>query len=233
MYYENSFLVLPDQRTVIGVDALDKRKLLMEDMTRQSPEVIGKFKYPIASVLYDQDTDSLFAADRSGHLTQYRKTATPRLFGLFKDAVSFAVSKDLGNLGIGETFSCARAFDLAVFGGSEGSVAVVNIPERRLYKSKTKVGVGRALTLEVCPCTDSEVYLSVGGQASDSFGRPGILELGSLYQSCSQFTKVGAQQADDSVLKEKDRIIASQKEEIEQLKKALLRNKTQTLGTAH
>ena len=88
--YENSFLVLPDGKTVVGSDGLNYKNLIVEDITLRNPKKIGTQVDKILSVNFDSLTQSLLVGDFEGHVKQYKK----------KDE-SFTMVKNYGNIGIG------------------------------------------------------------------------------------------------------------------------------------
>ena len=89
--FENNFLVLPDGKTVIGPDAQNEDKLVMEDITTKEVSEIGKHGKFIYTVLYHEESRSLLVGDHTGHVVQYQKK---------EDSNSFTKVKDYGDVGI-------------------------------------------------------------------------------------------------------------------------------------
>ena len=70
--YENGFLALPDGKTVVGADASDKKKLMMQDITSKNPKQIGTHSGSIRTLLFDKPTETLLVGDYEGHVKQYK-----------------------------------------------------------------------------------------------------------------------------------------------------------------
>ena len=71
--YLNHFLVLPDAKTVVGVDGSDREKLVMEDISEGKSTLIGKNSDQISSLLFHSLTQSLLVGDVDGYIKQYKK----------------------------------------------------------------------------------------------------------------------------------------------------------------
>ena len=70
LYYQNSFLILPDSKTIVGVEGKRKQTLIIEDITTNKALSFGKHEDHITTVLYDEVIGSLFAGDYKGDIKQ-------------------------------------------------------------------------------------------------------------------------------------------------------------------
>ena len=159
---ENNFLVLPDGKTVVGSDASDEKRIMMEDIETNQVSCIGEHRSQIYTLLYDQKTRSLLVGDYSGHVIQYQKN---------KDSNFFTKVKDYGDLGIGFVQSSCLFGDLGIFGGyNKSSIAVICISEQKLVKGKIETAFKNVDSLQVCEVSESKVLLSVGGRNPSYYG---------------------------------------------------------------
>lgn len=159
-YHKNSFLVLPDNKTIIGLDAKTKTTLIVEDINTNKAVSFGKHGSQILTLLYDKVTESLFAGDKEGHIKQYKRG---------KKTESFSLLKDYGNLGIREVHSSAQVGEFAIFGGYDFLIVAINIRERRIYQEKLRSPYWSTVSLQVCHGLNDKVYLSLGGSLRSSF----------------------------------------------------------------
>ena len=166
--YENSFLVLPDGKTLVGAGSSGKN-LVSEDLTTNISTEFGTMGNNIQNVLYDPKTKSLFAGDKIGILHQYQKS---------RDQDPFKLVEDYGDIGIGWTHSSCLCGDLAFFGGDYSTLAAVKISEKKLVEGTLKIATKNVYSLEACRVSDSRVLISVaGGTCSYSESLTDVLEL--------------------------------------------------------
>ena len=154
--YESSFLVLPDGKTIIGSYWRNQMELIAEDITTNKVTHIGTLTNRILTVLYDPKTLSLFAGDESGHLHQYKHQKNG-------DSGSFLLVKNYGDIGLGGLESSELVGDLAVFGGTEKSLGVVDVRKKELVKGTFETAFKWIHSLQVCKVSKTRTLLSVGG----------------------------------------------------------------------
>ena len=183
-YNENNFLVLPDNKTIVGVHNKIAKTLIMEDITTNKASTFGNYEDRIYTLLYDEVTQSLFAGYLTGHVKQYKRDTTTNAFSLVKD---------YGNVDIGMMFSSAQVGRFALFGGRKRALVAIDIHERRLC-NKIRSAFGFALSLRVCQGVDQKVYLSVGG---------GLPEYSSSVSDFLDVTRMYDYKKESSVLDEK------------------------------
>lgn len=182
--FENNFLVLLDGKTVFAPDALDRRKLIMEDIISRNFKYTGTSSGWIYTVLFDHLTQTLLVGDLKGHVVQYQKTTRFNLFGLLRDSVSFSLVKDYGEIGVGWVCSSGLVGRLAVFGGSHNSLIAIDIQKQEICKGIVKSPFEQTLSFEVCHTLNSRVYLSVAGSVpSFSSGESDCLDVGLIYNN--------------------------------------------------
>ena len=153
-FYEKSFLVLPDSRTIVGLDAETGSTLVTEDIITNKSTTFGIHENFIYTLLYDKMTKSLFADDGRGYVIQYKKRSKNH---------PFCLVKNYGYLGIGSILSCAQVGGFAFFGGENYSIVAINIRERGLCEGFLKSPFWDSFSLQVCHGLDQKVYLSILG----------------------------------------------------------------------
>ena len=89
VYHENNFLVLLDEKTIVGPDGSNQEKLIIEDITLRNPRQIGAHGNWIYTVLFDILTQNLLVGDLNGHVMQYTMVNQ-----------SFTMVKDFGDVGL-------------------------------------------------------------------------------------------------------------------------------------
>ena len=223
--YENSFLVLPDAKTVVGADALDKYKLMIEDITQGNPTQIGTHVSWIQTVLFDSLTQSLLVGDSSGYIKQYKK-----------ENQSFKMAKDYGKVGVDKIYSSTQAGRFAIFGGDKYSLVVIDIFEQTFLPGLLKSPFGCTYSLQVCEGVDSNFYLSLGGYGPKySSETSDFLDVTLLYKghikNISKLPKDMNQAC--ALLDEKDISINFLKLKIKQLESSLQKQVKQNKGTSN
>ena len=152
--YENNFLILPDGKTIVGVDEKTEKILVTEDIITNKPVSFGKHEGRIQTLLYDEVTESLFAGDQKGYVKQYKRGSSNNPFNLVKD---------YGDVGIYSVYSSALVGRFALFGGCNFTLVAIDIQERRLFKNITRSLFLSTFSLQVFHNLDNKVYLSIGG----------------------------------------------------------------------
>ena len=235
-FYGNGFLVLPDAKTVVGADASDPKKLMMEDINQGNPTEIGRHSSWILNVSFDSLTETLLVGDRSGHVKQYKKNQKSKFFGLLKDPVTFTLLKDYGDVGVGWVLSSALVGRFAIFGGINHCLVAIDISKKRLCTGVIKSPLKWNYSFEVCHGSDSNVYLCVGGcfpkYSSDVSD---FLDVTRLYNGNKSHISQLPEEINQSKtnLDKKDETIDTLKLKIKQLRSELRKQKKQNKGTAH
>ena len=99
---------------------------------------------PILTILIMESLNCLFAGDKSGRLIQYSL-----------ETDSGRVQKDYGNLGIGQIISSAKFKNLAVFGGNNGKIILINGAAKEVLIPSVKVTNIEIKSLEFCHLKNS------------------------------------------------------------------------------
>lgn len=154
--FENNFLILPDGKTIIGVESSTYKGLIMEDITQRSPVKIGVHSNYIRTVFYDQFSKTLFAGDENGHVIQYQRC---------EESGSFHLLKDYGNVGVGRIFCSAQVGGLAVFGGSNTySIMAIDISQQTVVQGCVETAIRYIDSMQFCRVSRECNLLSVGGR---------------------------------------------------------------------
>ena len=152
MFLENHFLVLPDGKTVVGPDASDRTKLIMEDITQGNRTEIATHGGIILTLLFDPRTETLLVGDQSRHVKQYKR-----------ENKSFTLIKDYGDVGVDWIWSSARVGEFAIFGGDNPSLVAIAIKNQPLHKGVLKTAYKSVYSLQVCFTNNHKILLSVSG----------------------------------------------------------------------
>jgi hypothetical protein len=164
IYYaglENNFLVLPDGKTIIGVDYNNgyPYNLFMEDISRNDSSAyrqIATHGTTILSVFYIPISKTLFVGDHNGRAVQYQEGANKE---------TWTTVKDYGNLGIGPIDSVKQIGDVVIFGGRNNySIKAINSVTKTLFPGTLKTAIKNVRSFQVCELPENKVYLSVCGQ---------------------------------------------------------------------
>jgi hypothetical protein len=158
--YENHFLVLPDGKTIIGVEYKGQHNVLfMEDISRNDVNAyrqIATYGYYIYTVFYNSVSKSLFVGENSGKVAQYQRDV---------NGETWTMAKDYGNIGIGHIFSVDQIEDIVIFGGGGShSVRANDSKNKNLLQGTLKTAICYIYSLQVCELPENKVYLSVCGQ---------------------------------------------------------------------
>lgn len=158
IYNKNNFLVLPDEETVVGADASDQKKLMMENITKGKPIEIGAHSDVIQTVLFHTPTESLLVGDKSGVVKQYKKKND-----------SFTMIKYYGDVGVEKILSSAQVGRFAIFGGNNYSLVAIDIKNQTLKKAVPKTSYKSIKSLQICFTKYKKILLSVSGRKPDFY----------------------------------------------------------------
>lgn len=223
--YENGFLVLPDAKTVVGVDEADKKKLIIEDITLGTATEIGVHSGWVRNVLFDAKTFSIFVGDTKGYLMQYQKKRE-----------GFILLKDYGKLGIGQIRASAQVGGFAIFGGEDHSFVAVDISQQRPCPGLIKSPFLFTHSLQVCHVKSSKVYLGFGG-SSPKYSRntSDFLEVSLLFAKYKNYrTPVPEEKGRTrTLLQEKEQTIDSLNLKVQQLQASLQEQRDKNQGTSN
>ena len=152
--YENSFVLSDDGRHVIGPDASDARRILVEDLSTGASFGFGENQNTIYTLFFDQDSRTLLAGDDDGHLVEY---------DLDLQKGQGRTTKKHGDLGIGFIYSSFGSVGLVFFGGSENNVRVYDLARKKMLPGSIETAIKYIYSLQVCVVDKSRVYLAVVG----------------------------------------------------------------------
>ena len=162
--YENQFVVLDDAKHVIGVDPSDGSKLIMENLENGKAVKFGwnksRINY-ITTLVYYEDTGSLYTGDRDGQVHQYKLNKTNK---------SCKKVRDYGNLKIDRIYSSHRFLHFVFFGGDRSNIRVLDLSTNEVLQGCLETSIGWIRSLQVCLKSNKDVYLAVSGSKTDYSG---------------------------------------------------------------
>ena len=167
IYHEHNFLILPDGKTIVGVDLKSQNTLIAEDITTNKAVSFGNHEAAILTLLWDETKETLFAGNYFGKIIQYKRGGKSRPFSLVKKYQS-------NYLGI--IISSALVGDFAFFAG-DFSLFAINISERKFQDRVFETGCSFTNSLRVCHASDSKVYMSIVGENSLHHSDPDLLDV--------------------------------------------------------
>ena len=118
----------------------------------------GSHHSAVLTILLDETKNYLFAGDQGGHIVQYSLLAETK------------VVKHFGNVGIGWIRASAKFGNLAVFGGNQSQILILNISQRTIL-SKLRVAIGWIYSLQFCEIPSLQngiqILLAISGSKPD------------------------------------------------------------------
>jgi WD40 repeat protein len=122
--YENSFEIMPDQKTIFGVDYDNRKKLKKEDISDdESPiMVISKHKGPINTITFERLNKNLIVGNDEDTVIQYKKNENGK----------WKIAKKFNNLGIGCVNSSLTIQNLLILGGVNFKIRIVDLEKGEL-----------------------------------------------------------------------------------------------------
>ena len=191
--YDSGFTVMPDQATIIGVDESQKT-LIMEriaDPHSGGRSVkFGKHGRGIRTILLLEKSGILLAGDNSNRIVQYQ---------LDPAKGTWAVAREYRDVGISEVRSRTRLGHLAIFGGSNGSIRVINTRTSQLVGEPYKTGVQKIRALSICHVGTSQTLLSLTGYSINYSGTlTDVLDVSGLASSHNVQVRASTHPANDS-----------------------------------
>ena len=216
---KSSLIVLPDGKTIVGVDPKTEKKIILEDITTNKHTSFGNHTGIIRCLLYDQTTQTLFAGDFKGRVMQYEKSTEDE---------SFVLVEDYGDVGVDAVWSSAQVGEFAIFGGYNGKIMAIDIKNRRRVERSIKTAIGFVTSLEVCKMKNLKMFLSVSGRdpdysedKSDFFDLTGLLISDPKIREIFHLLDITKAR---EVIFEQHMKIRSQEETIARLQKSIKRN---------
>ena len=156
VHYENSFVVLPDAKTIVGINKIDESTLIMENIKTKKAINFGIREGYLCTLLYDKVTGSLLTGDDWGIIFHYKRGGNQG---------NFCLVKKYENLGIKSVKSTAQMGGLAIlgdFGEWDSSLILIDIHKREVCQKKKKILYFPNFSLHVFRGQNQEMYLSLG-----------------------------------------------------------------------
>ena len=156
--FENNFLLSDDGHYLIAPDASDGRRILVEDLRKGSWFRFGENKKVILTLFFDEDSRTLLAGDRNGHLVEYE---------LDLENNKGRTTKKHGDLKIGWIRSSSGAMGLVLLGGSRNNARVYDLSSKKVLSGDIETAIGYIFSLQVCVVDKSRLYMAVVGYNSN------------------------------------------------------------------
>jgi hypothetical protein len=151
---ESSLLILPNQKTVIGIDSTGK-KLIMEDITDDcSPVQFGRRKEDINTLIFMEESNMLLAGGDDEKIIQYHLDSEKKVWNQVKEY----------ELGIGQIKSSVRIGHLVIC-GARGTykIRVLDSQNMKILGKAFKTAIQDIFSLSIGEISDSKILLSISG----------------------------------------------------------------------
>lgn len=153
-----NIVVLPDEKTILGIEGGTERGtegqiIIMEDITRKDSIIrFGSHDNFAETIFYNEHLDVFMVGDDGGNVTQYSR-----------ESGNWKMKKKYGYLEIGEIKSSAYYKNLAVFGGDDSHLVVIDMEKQIILPGKIKTAIQEIYSICFCPVSDSKTLLTVNG----------------------------------------------------------------------
>ena len=184
--YQEQLQILNNQKTLVGVEDNndeDHSEIVIEDITNTDPNYVP-VKFPtggieIYTILIDEERMCMFIGNWKGMLVE---------FSLDTNGYSRKIVKDYGDLGIGNIRSSLKIGNIAVFGGTKSSVALIDIDNTQNLGIISDLAVGSIYSIELCRVknnkSDVKLLLTVTGRDYDySSSKTDVLDITEFIKS--------------------------------------------------
>ena len=179
--YENSFAVFPDESTVAAIQLQNRRVVLQKNLSNSSAfHRVCEHKNFIFTVILNRQANALLVGDRFGRVAQY---------DLRRGRSMFKTVKDYGDLEIGLVSSGACFNHLAVLGGDNYRIRIIDVRNRRIIGAPIVTAIKYICSLKFGVIDDLRVVLCVTGIYPDySDSKSDLFDLTKLFGSLKAFT---------------------------------------------
>ena len=118
---ENNFLMLPNQKTLVGESESDS--LEIEDMISKEAPVIIDEKLPL-TMIFNRKINSLLAGYSNACVSQFERDSS----GVMKK------QKKYGDVGVGWVYASDCSGDIAAVGGDNGMISLINMKKKEVIQ---------------------------------------------------------------------------------------------------
>ena len=165
--YENSFQVLSDHESIIGI-GFDRQSLIIEKLGSQaSQETIYKHKETICCITQNQG--SLLVGSSASSIFQYKFS---------KSQKKWIPKESYKDPELGEIRSMAQLGNLAVVGGNKQKLRLIDLKKRNFLGKSLKCAIKYISSLQICRLSASSVVLTSSGTSPNyENGRTDVFDL--------------------------------------------------------
>ena len=134
-------MIMPDQKTLLGVDGKTKKSLIQEDITCNKSPIITLCKHDsiINTLSFNQSTDTLMVGDDSSTCVQYKRRGG-----------DWKIVRKFRNLGIGWVMSSKIINgNLCILGGWNSHIRVIDMGKAEVLGDPFHTGVQGIYSMQV------------------------------------------------------------------------------------
>ena len=160
--YENNFQIMPDQRTIIGVQhGNGNRFLIMENIQNKdnnyTPYKFGNHASIINTILPNWKFTTIYVGDQTGKVIQYEFNHSSR---------TWFYARNYGDLQIGGVLTSIRFGNIAIFGGAYNyKIRTIDMDKEEMVLNSYKVAIYNVYSLILCPISYKDIRMVVTGNA--------------------------------------------------------------------
>lgn len=169
--YENGFVVTDAKTQIFAVDCENHKFLMYEDLAGgEAPNCFGAHEGSINTVVATSDNRSLLVGDSKGVVVQYS----------LKDRVG-SIEHIYESLGIHRVFSSATFGDLAVFGGNNSRIRVLNPALREQLEKPVSSAVRFITSAQICRVRNLVMVALAGQRPQKPTGGTDLMDITEMY----------------------------------------------------
>ena len=198
MLYENSFLILPDEKTLIGSGGAH-RILQTEDSTCKEDSVVIYQKSLVYTMVYNENLNSLLVGYVNGCVSQYN----------LKPSGVLEKQTDYGEVLVSRVDASDWSGDIAVVGGGDGEIRLIDMRRRQVLGHRIQTALGSIYTLQFCRVSQKEMHLLVGGCDSDySNSKSDLFDVSAFFKD--DYTPLQSEVSSENNIRELEELLPNQ-----------------------
>lgn len=148
--YEKNFLILPDEKTLVG---RGKSGCLQFEVVPGKEAVVEIDQGEAHTMVFNPSLNSLLVGYGTRRVSQFEKDSS----GVLKKQM------DYKHIGVGWVQASDCSGDIAVVGGSEGKITFIHMRRREVLQRGVQTALANIESLQFCRVSQTEMHLVVSG----------------------------------------------------------------------
>lgn len=178
--YNNNFAILPDGKTVVGVNSADLRYLQAENITSEQPncKAFNTKHLRITTVLFNRQQKVLLAGDIKGHIIAFKKPS--KKLAWKKQKLNFGPASQrlvhFTRLDSAEILDYDQIGSLCVLAGK--SLVLIDMAANKVFRKRGRdLAIGDIKSVQICRRGDKLVLAVCGSSPDYSEGRSNFFDI--------------------------------------------------------